>query len=50
MGNNKVKLGVTQESKLTPKSKKTASRITQQSVKTILMARAEDYLSSSIDR
>ena len=50
MENNKVKVAVIQESKLTPKSKKTASRITPQYVRTVLMAMAEDYLSSSIDR
>ena len=50
MENNKVKVAVIQELKLTPKSKTPASRITPQSVRTVLMARAEDYLSSSIDR
>ena len=47
MENNKVKVAVIHESKLTPKSKKNASRITPQSVRTVLMARVEDYLSSS---
>ena len=49
MENNKVKVAVIQESKLTPKSRTPASRITPQSVRTVIMARAKDYLSSSID-